>query len=239
MSISRSKSALLVSSSAALPGSSHIYPARPLPLRRTRSAGAHHTPLHVTSPYSPRTEREDPFNLTSFFPSQLCFAEGSQEQQWKWLQDCDGDSDSECAEHSRVSSPIAEEFLPPTPPDTSLIGAADEATADIIKHEDKLGILALGEFMPSGAANDPSLGEQLLSPYAEDGPTDDDGLYYVLCGLRKRQASLLHKREKPLVTFDQLFAPRTDGDVELLDGDRGSLVYRGMWRALEFFDGQL
>lgn len=145
MPITRSKSTPHVSGGA-LNG---IHPHEPHPPRpqlpRSRSVlGSHHR--EVTSPtiaYSPSVEREDPFNLSNFFPS-LNF--GERDDEWKWLQEETSHAERSPA-RSGYSTPYAEEdaWLPRTPPEEMRGELVDEAlTEAAIQHEDKLGILTFG-----------------------------------------------------------------------------------------------
>lgn len=72
-----------------------------------------------------RVDRDDPFNLTSFFPTSRISEE---EDGWNWLRETDyGMEDDELAEFVGDSSTIH----------------GDEPAAQVIKNEDKLGVLSL------------------------------------------------------------------------------------------------
>lgn len=109
----------------------------------------HHTSLALStdlagpsasarSGYStPRGERaEDPFSLGGFFPSQLPGNDG-QAEEWTWLRELETDEESD-----------------PTPPDDAWLAdgglptldtTADDEAGEVIRREDKLGVLSFGE----------------------------------------------------------------------------------------------
>lgn len=95
------------------------------------------------SPHTPRAERpESPFNLDGFFPSRVVVSEGDKEETWDWLHG--SESNGASYEHAAVTSPSSEndDEWPRTP-----CSELDEgATRDLIRREDKLGVLSLGTF---------------------------------------------------------------------------------------------
>ena len=114
-------------------------------LPRHRSAVAISSSKNLTSIYSPRVEKEDPFSLSGFFPANLVALEHSAaEQEWDWLR---ASSDEEGEYRPDLVSPVSEsedEWNLPTPCSQD---AADAFTREAIKREDKLGILALSSGM--------------------------------------------------------------------------------------------
>lgn len=154
MSVPRSRSAPHISSatltkiSAATaspePSESH-YHVRPL-LSRHQSAvvisGSSH---HLVPAYTPRVEREDPFSLSGFFPTNFAALEHPDaDQEWDWLRATDEDEDEDGgAFRSGPVSPISEsddEWPIHTP---CSLHDEDALTGAAIKREDKLGILTL------------------------------------------------------------------------------------------------
>ena len=155
MSIPRSKSTSHVVGGVANDTHTHQQQRSSRPhLPRSKSVlGSHQR--EVTSPtvtYSPSVEREDPFNLSNFFPSYLGF--GERDDEWKWLQE---ESERSPA-RSGYSTPFVEEdtWMPPTPPEEEMYEESsldDERTEAAIQKEDKLGILTFGVLTTSFAKN--------------------------------------------------------------------------------------
>lgn len=144
MSIPRSKSTPHVS--GGVPNVMHPHESRRLPrlhLPRSKSVLGPHR-REATSPtvaYSPSVEREDPFNLSNFFPGF-----GERDDEWKWLQE-ETSHRERSPTRSGYSTPYAEEdgWLLPTPPEEMCGERLDEElTEAAIQHEDKLGILTFG-----------------------------------------------------------------------------------------------
>lgn len=139
MSISRSKSVTSLSASQADTAGPRARPKLP----RHRSAVTVSAIPHFASAYTPRVEREDPFSLSGFFPTNLpaLTSEPTSQHEWDWLRAEEDEVPTE--RFSGPVSPISEsddEWNIPTPlsPDVE-----DALARDAIKREDKLGILAL------------------------------------------------------------------------------------------------
>ena len=127
--------------------SSHdfLHPHRDLrahPPRRNKTAvdlpSVTHAEIRRTPIVSPRTERDDPFNLGGFFPTQLRSADEGHE--WNWLRHREAEDD--------VQDPTDLDFWDentlPAAQTQTLFGQADEAaTGAVIQGEDKLGVLSL------------------------------------------------------------------------------------------------
>ena len=215
----------------------------------------------MTSPtYSPTVEREDPFNLSNFFPSHFGF--GERDEEWKWLQDETSHTERSPA-RSGYSTPFAEDdaWLPPTPPDEEMHEESldEELTEATIQKEDKLGILTFGGtsvyirkehllmmgwthaggFLASKRTGDKYSEDQLISPYSEYDLTDDEALYHALSALRtSRGLSTEPETTKQVrAQFDELFV--TEAAESVLEGlnDGGySLWHGGVRGAMDFFD---
>ncbi|KZT75132.1 hypothetical protein DAEQUDRAFT_734585 [Daedalea quercina L-15889] len=186
---------------------------------------------------SPAVEREDPFNLSNFFPSPLGL--GERDDEWKWLQ-----GETTRAERSPgYSTPLAEEdeWLPGTPPDVETHEKRlDEAlTVEAIHREDKLGILTFGDFLASSGARDRYSDDPLMSPYSENDLTDDEALYHALAALRASRGLAMEREAINQLRgrFDDLFAAEaTEGILEGLTDGGYSLLYGGIRGAMDFFD---
>jgi hypothetical protein len=83
----------------------------------------------LTQAYTPRSEKEDPFNLGTFYSSVL--GSPDQEQQWSWLRDAD--NEEEGADDDEDTD------------DLGTRGIALDRDLVVIEKEDKLGVLSLGE----------------------------------------------------------------------------------------------
>lgn len=75
---------------------------------------------------SPRSEREDPFSLSGFFPSSM----SSENEEWSWLRDEDKPDEDD--------GTLIE--------DEAAVRMLDGDLKEMIKKEDKMGILSLGTF---------------------------------------------------------------------------------------------
>ncbi|KAI0652144.1 hypothetical protein C8Q79DRAFT_1005369 [Trametes meyenii] len=186
--------------------------------------------------YTPRSEREDPFSLGGFFPSNLgAFENSPVEQDWDWLHRAAGDLDHTKSLRSPLRSglvsPISEddEWDIPTPV-SALAEQGDALARDAIEREDKLGILALSDKLAL-----PSHGEELyvedrlLSPYSETAdPLDDEAVYDRLRALRTahsrpRGSAVKHEA----AGMHALFSPEKEDDDKM----KGEVEVAG-WEAL-------
>ncbi|KAI0778476.1 hypothetical protein BD413DRAFT_465769 [Trametes elegans] len=221
-------------------------------LPRHRSAVAVSGTQPLASLYTPRSEREDPFSLGGFFPSNLgAFDSSPVEHEWDWLHSPDDDAPRAVRSplRSGLVSPISEddEWEIPTPC-SALAETGDTLARDAIKREDKLGILALGGTSPLAlhAAHSHSHGEdvygedRLLSPYTQPGdPLDDDAVYDALRALRTahsrpRGSAVKHEAR----TMHGLFSPEKETDDKMADGVEadgwGALVSWGVSRVVDY-----
>ncbi|OJT10085.1 hypothetical protein TRAPUB_13441 [Trametes pubescens] len=126
-----------------------------LPRHRSAVAVSGSIQPPLSSLYSPRSEREDPFSLGGFFPAPLGTFENSPvEHEWDWLHAAD---DAAAGTHrsprasarSGLVSPISEddEWEVRTP-GSAFADAGDALARDAILREDKMGILALSGMSP-------------------------------------------------------------------------------------------
>lgn len=207
-------------------------------LPRSKSVLGHR---ELTSPpvvRSPSGEREDPFNLSNFFPSHLGLGERSDE--WRWLQD-EANRAERSPTRSGYTSPFAEEdeWMPPTPPDMEQLNG--ELAEEAIQREDKLGILTFGGFLASPHAGNKHSDDQLRSPYSEYDLTDDEALYHALSAQRVSRGRAMEREAANQLRcrFDELFAAEAaEGIMEgLVDGGY-SLLYGGIRGAMDLFDTQ-
>ncbi|CCL98298.1 uncharacterized protein FIBRA_00292 [Fibroporia radiculosa] len=230
MSIAHSKSA------SSLPSLSQPKTPRPA-LPRVRSAIVQ-SPSSPVSVYALRGDRnEDPFSLSDFFPSDLMGSEHDRGREWAWLQTRRIHRDEELSDD--LPSPADEtEWLPPTPPSLVAGDFTDDETRECIRREDKLGILTLGHPLAIKYMDSVLQSDHMLSPYAEDGPTDYEGLYRSLSALREATHGTPRVSEVKNASVAELFCPRAEYD-EVGHGVQGSLVYRGLWRAFELLDTQI
>ncbi|KAF9270185.1 hypothetical protein L218DRAFT_1071659 [Marasmius fiardii PR-910] len=126
--------------------------------------------------HSPRIEREQPFNLTGFFPTGTLNEKKNERSSW-WLRE--GEEQDEEGEDQSWTTAAAESGT------EGMVGQiSDEMTRAAIKNEDKMGILSFGNFF---ARKDDGRHECLLSPYSDDEPVDHESLYLSLCSRRKAQ----------------------------------------------------
>ncbi|KAF9462131.1 hypothetical protein BDZ94DRAFT_1262011 [Collybia nuda] len=95
----------------------------------------HATPLHT-----PRIEKEDPFSLSGFFPRIY-----GNEDEWRWLRD-----EQQWVGSEKVAGPTEEEEEEEEEKYRVIFGQAESenTTREMIKDEDKLGVLSLGVFPP-------------------------------------------------------------------------------------------
>lgn len=127
-----------------------------LPRHRSAVAVAGTIQPPLSSLYSPRSEREDPFSLGGFFPAPLGTFENSPvEHEWDWLHAADdaatGTHRSPSARSTRsgLVSPLSEddEWEVRTP-GSAFADEGDALARDAILREDKMGILALSGMSP-------------------------------------------------------------------------------------------
>ncbi|KAH9947928.1 hypothetical protein B0H21DRAFT_296689 [Amylocystis lapponica] len=219
MSIPRSKSAATVHSwTTSSQHSTHVHPSRP-ELPRSRSAIAP-TPWSSGSSNLRRTEKvEDPFSLSDFFPAHV-YIQGKEEPDWNWVREPEEDVDEELDDRSGLSLVVEQEHDPKRP------SALDAGVGDVIRQEDKLGILSLSapRFLVS---------VHLLSPYSEGDLTDDEALYSSMRAHR-RTHGLPHtvlSEDRPS-SLDGLFCAEDkteDKYVELGNFDLGSSAAATIW----------
>ncbi|OCH94784.1 hypothetical protein OBBRIDRAFT_722179 [Obba rivulosa] len=185
-----------------------------------------------TTPYALRTERpESPFNLDGFFPSHVGVPGGNRDGSWDWLH-----GSETTYEHAAPTSPSSENDDEwPRTPRTEL----DEgATRDLIRREDKLGVLSLDGVLATLPGSGGSYSDgRLLSPYSEENVTSDDALYDCW-----RQRRLLHSYvprtgdgSKP-VPLGTLFSPtQAEDESEEPDADGwDAAIFRGVRRVMDF-----
>ncbi|TFK30760.1 hypothetical protein FA15DRAFT_29656 [Coprinopsis marcescibilis] len=114
-----------------------------------------------TSPLSP--DQEDPFNLQAFYPP-LWRGEG-----WQWLRE------ETVTEEDEEEAEVEAEDAGGSP--AIFVPSEDKATSEVIKGEDKLGILSIG--------NQYSMEDEgLMSPYKFEDAVDEDSLYRIHCDRR-------------------------------------------------------
>ncbi|KAI0639699.1 hypothetical protein C8Q77DRAFT_1082492 [Trametes polyzona] len=243
-----------------LPGSRTTTTTRPKLPRHRSSASVSSTHQHqpLASLYSPRSEREDPFSLGGFFPTNLgAFENSPAEQEWDWLHreytaggedvvDFDGSvRRSRASSRSGLVSPISEddEWDIPTPC-SAFADAGDALARDTIQREDKLGILALGDKLSlasHGHGEEAYVDDRLLSPYRQAGgdPLDDEAVYDALRALRTahsrpRGSAVKHDAG----SLHELFSPEKEADDKMkveADGSRwGTLVSWGVSRVVDY-----
>ncbi|KAA1468729.1 hypothetical protein DENSPDRAFT_878359 [Dentipellis sp. KUC8613] len=138
----------------------------------------------VPSGYTtPRSDREDPFNMGGFFPPQLRTDEEAAE--WRWLKDEEADDEAE-GSHTVETAASDDDAAS----GESLFGEVEEANADaVIRDEDKLGILSILE-MFVGTTAGRGADEQLWSPYDGDEACDEVSLHLALSRLRAGSAGV-------------------------------------------------
>jgi hypothetical protein len=99
----------------------------------------------ISSVYSPRKEREDPFALSGFFSSANLGATTEEQEEWNWLRH-DGAKGGEDV-LSRSGSSGHNISLPTTPGGGIMFSKLeDELAGEEIKGEDKLGVLSFRMF---------------------------------------------------------------------------------------------
>jgi hypothetical protein len=147
----------------------------------------------VLSPIS-RLERDDPFNLTSFFPTSRISEE---EERWSWLRTED--------EHEITEEPIADEN-----------SYENKTAGEVIKSEDKLGVLSLSQLFfwydvgrslkmlsdtlfAARGHEDLPMDDRLLSPYSDEDVVDVESLYLALHQRRRRDAQRGVADAKPAI----------------------------------------
>lgn len=152
-----------------------------------------------TRGYTPRTEREDPFSLAGFFPTALV----EEEEEWRWLHAEEGQSSEGDGGGDRT-------------PSSGIFGQAeDRNTREAIEGEDKLGVLALGQWRRSDGVDGPDIG--LLSPYRE--VVDEESLYLAVSSQRETAASGLRAAaESGSLDSSRLFFPANGGsEIKIVD----------------------
>ncbi|TFK77203.1 hypothetical protein BDN72DRAFT_830366 [Pluteus cervinus] len=107
-----------------------------------------------------QTDRRDPFNLSGFFPAMR----GG--RAWNWLQEEDTEQGSG---DTKLEDSMSSDM-------------ADGHVEEIIKHEDKMGVLSLGWVL--GKIREDEEDVRLASPYSGDEAVDYDSLYLGLCSRR-------------------------------------------------------
>lgn len=250
----------------------------PPTLQRHHSTTTLHTLKKSSSSLSgyhtPKTD-EDPFSLAGFFPSHSAL--DSARAGWDWLrfdveetlteepEDLDGGLDQDEEWYNGYTSPLSDDgSVPPTPGGGGgaaglLSPAGDEFTRVAIEAQDKLGVLALRDlFMATDKDHNDGVATgrdarlmygPLLSPYSEDGPADDDGLYSHLRALRQgyseEEASaaiipVAEKNSRDNASWSGLFSPGQLEEEEALDSklaadvhEHETLVYQGLRRMLD------
>jgi len=165
----RSKSTPHLTISLIASDDSAVEPKPPASLRKQKSFIFDHTftpKHHGSSPITgtPLLEREDPFNLSGFFPGPLT---AGTDQQWNWLR----------AQESDSSDEEDESEIDPSMPHTPILADADL----LIRSEDKMGILTLSNLLETMKTDGIGAEMQLnlMSPYDEDDDVLDsaDSLY--------------------------------------------------------------
>lgn len=178
MSLQRSKSASYIVASSV----------KTVHLPRSTSHQQLQNSASITRGYTPRTEREDPFSLAGFFPAALV----EEEEEWRWLHAEEGELSEGDGSVDRT-------------PSSGIFGQAeDRNTREAIEGEDKLGVLALGQWRRSDGVDGPDIG--LLSPYRE--VVDEESLYLAVSSQRDTAASGLRAAtELGSLDSSQLFFP--------------------------------
>lgn len=125
---------------------------RPLRVQTAASAAAPASrpkiPRSTTQPYTPRVEKEDPFNLGGFYSSVLGSPE--QDRQWAWLR---GTEEEEDKEEEEDEEQLESELNTP-----EMTVGRDMV---VIENEDKLGVLSLGR----RSSFDSQSSAQILTPF--------------------------------------------------------------------------
>ncbi|KAH9937182.1 uncharacterized protein B0H18DRAFT_950124 [Fomitopsis serialis] len=239
MSISRSKSTTHIYGGA-IQGPHSREQNRPprAHLSRSKSVLGHRELTSSPVVRSPSGEREDPFNLSNFFPSHLGLGE------WGWLQD-ETNHIERSPTRSGYTTPFAEEdeWMPATPPDVETYNRPlnGELAEEAIQREDKLGILTFGDFLASPHAGNKHSNDQLVSPYSEYDLTDDEALYHALSAQRVSRGRATEREAGTQLRggFDELFAAEAaSGIMEGLADGGYSLLYGGIRGAMDLFDTQ-
>jgi hypothetical protein len=104
----------------------------------------------ISSLYSSRVEREDPFGLSGFFSSANLAATADEQEEWNWLRH---EKDRDRTEDDVLSrSGSSQDYMsqPPTPGGI-MFSKEDELAGEEIKGEDKLGVLSLRMYIMLGA----------------------------------------------------------------------------------------
>ncbi|KAL1687344.1 hypothetical protein GGG16DRAFT_117012 [Schizophyllum commune] len=145
---------------------------------------------HVYRHYTPKVERENPFNCVDFFPHRA-----DEHEEWSWLQE-------------------EEEFREDREDELSADGREmdEKSIKDTIAMEDKLGILALGDMLFSSTARPEQTTapeeSRLVSPYRDDEPVDHEALYLSLCARREARTKMFAEDLEDGPTFGTLFFGR-------------------------------
>ncbi|KIK07412.1 hypothetical protein K443DRAFT_673334 [Laccaria amethystina LaAM-08-1] len=185
MSLQRSKSAPHIVGS----------PVKTIHLPRSTSHQQLQNSASNTRGYTPRTEREDPFSLAGFFPAALV----EEEEEWRWLHAEEGES----SEGDQVRTPSS-----------GIFGQAeDRNTREAIEGEDKLGVLALGQWGQSDEVDGPDIG--LLSPYRE--VVDEESLYLAVSSQRETAASGPRAESRSLDSSPLFFPADGGSEIESVD----------------------
>jgi len=144
----------------------------------------------MLSPSLARSDREDPFSLTGFFPPSRL---GGSEEEWSWIRKAQDEE-----EGMYYSNTNWEE--PKTPKDDTY-----ETDAATIRKEDKIGVLSINTLFASKDSQPTDA--RLFSPYSDDGAVDHESLYLALCSRRRDQRRPSDSESKPTAAFGSIFLP--------------------------------
>ncbi|TFK57049.1 hypothetical protein OE88DRAFT_1730472 [Heliocybe sulcata] len=170
---------------------------------------------------TPRSDREDPFNMGGFFPAHVSTL-AEEDEEWSWLHQKEAD-DQDHPLHGReplfspVESEEESESVPATPKIVDL--ELEEQAKKVLQEEDKLGILHFADMFVAPAQSRPD--EHLLSPYTGDQPENDDALYNGLRALRCAHSVPTDAQKPEDSKLGELFLPESADEQQV---DRRGLV---------------